>query len=238
MVPCDADDLAGVEPAKPVGEPALEPATLEVEVMVLDRANVAGDEQHVARGHVGHVPVQVGDRGDSQRVRTRRRAASWPATAAAPADRAVLGHERAEVPVGEAVADEVGRRRHRRRARAPVDQGDLAEMVTGPQARALARRATETVASPDSIKKNAAPPEPSLITVSPAANRRSLNRRAICSPHRRSSSANSGTRCRPRPDPAAAACHRARPARRDGAALQQVELCRPAIAHSMSRPGP
>ena len=55
----------------------------------------------------------------------------------------------------------VGCRGDRRHARALVDQGDLAEIVAGLQGRVLLA-ADETVASPDSITKKAAPPEPSL----------------------------------------------------------------------------
>ena len=45
----DPDDLTRVEVVEPVGERAREPAALEVEVVVLDGADVAGDEQQVAR---------------------------------------------------------------------------------------------------------------------------------------------------------------------------------------------
>jgi hypothetical protein len=46
-----------------------------------------------------------------------------------PADRGVLLHERAELPEGEPKADEIGGGGDGRRARALVDQGDLAEVV-------------------------------------------------------------------------------------------------------------
>src|SRR4051812_20025482 len=50
-----------------------------------------------------------------------------------PADRAVLLDERAELPPGEAPADEVGAGGDGRHPQAVVDQGDLAEVVAGPQ---------------------------------------------------------------------------------------------------------
>src|SRR3954454_12028083 len=53
-----------------------------------------------------------------------------------PADLAVRDHERTELPEGEAVADEIGRGRDRRRAHAFVDEGDLAEVVAWAEARA------------------------------------------------------------------------------------------------------
>ena len=46
---------------------------------------------------------------------------------------------------------------------APVDQRDLAEVVARAERRDARRRGCVTVASPESITKNAAPPEPSLI---------------------------------------------------------------------------
>src|SRR5215207_8686810 len=46
-----------------------------------------------------------------------------------PADRAVLLHERPELPVGQPIAGKLAQRGDRRRARALVDQGDLAEVV-------------------------------------------------------------------------------------------------------------
>src|SRR5208337_954831 len=54
-----------------------------------------------------------------------------------PADHAVLLDERAEVPVGQAVAGEIARRHDRRKARALVDQRDLAEIIARLQGRAL-----------------------------------------------------------------------------------------------------
>ena len=68
----------------------------------------------------------------------RPRAASVPSTAGAASRSAPFSpDERAEVPVGEAEADEVGRRGDRRGAGALVDQGDLAEVVARAQGRAL-----------------------------------------------------------------------------------------------------
>ncbi len=59
-----------------------------------------------------------------------------------PRDRRVLLDERPELPIGEPVAHEVGRRGDRRRARAVVDQRDLAEVVARGEAGefAVARR--------------------------------------------------------------------------------------------------
>src|SRR5829696_2221690 len=60
----------------------------------------------------------------------------------------------------------------------------------------LARPAprTVTLASPDSIRKNAAPSAPSFTTISPAVKWRSLKRSATCASWSSSRSANSGTR--------------------------------------------
>ena len=54
-----------------------------------------------------------------------------------PADRSVGVHQRAELPEGESVADEVARGRDRRQALAFVDQGDLTEVVAPLQGRSL-----------------------------------------------------------------------------------------------------
>ena len=75
-----------------------------------------------------------------------------------PPDGRVSLHERAELPERQAVADELGRRRDRGGACPLVDERDLAEVV----ARARSRRSlppTVTIASPDSMTKNAAPPD-------------------------------------------------------------------------------
>src|SRR4051812_13993856 len=80
--------------------------------------------------------------------------------------------------------------------------------------------ATETVASPDSIRKNAAPSDPSLTTVSPAEKCRSLKRSAICCNSSPLRSAKRGTRrsaSTGAPAISASSCPRHR------AALQQVE---------------
>ena len=75
--------------------------------------------------------------------------------------------------------------------------------------------------------KNAAPPEPSITTVSPAAKRRSLNRRAICSTSWRSRPAKSGTFSTCSTGPGAAGAGLPLPSRRtgrgDGPALEQIE---------------
>src|SRR4051794_28326292 len=46
-----------------------------------------------------------------------------------PSDRGVPFDQRAELPEGEPVAHQVGRRGHRGRAGSAIDQGELAEMV-------------------------------------------------------------------------------------------------------------
>src|SRR6478735_5966643 len=81
--------------------------------------------------------------------------------------------------------------------------------------------ATETAASPDSIRKNAAPSAPSLTTVSPATKCRSLNRSAICSTSSALRSVKRGTRCSAATGAPAISCS---PCPRHGPALEQVEL--------------
>ena len=94
-----------------------------------------------------------------------------------PADRRVALDERAEVPEGEAPADQLARGGDRGRARALVDQGDLAEVVAGPERRArLAADRDRGLTRLDHEERR--PAGALLATVSPSRKRRSLNSRA------------------------------------------------------------
>ena len=123
----------------------------------------AGAVQHLAREGNGRrgqqQPVRLGDLPGGQRSGDDRLHASYSAARCAPrrlasacsalrssrasvcsrfqAMRAVLLHERPELPVGEPVADELAGGGDRRRARALVDERDLAEVVARRQRRAL-----------------------------------------------------------------------------------------------------
>ena len=76
-----------------------------------------------------------------------------------PTDDTVSLYEWAEIPEGEPVADEFGRRGDRRRARALVDQGDLAEVVALPAGSALL--ATRSTPSPPRTRSGRRPRLPS-----------------------------------------------------------------------------
>ena len=69
FVPCDRDDVCGRDALQPLAKRRVEPPRLEAHIGVARRGEVAGDDEHVARWHLGQKPMDVGGRDDAHRSR-------------------------------------------------------------------------------------------------------------------------------------------------------------------------